>query len=212
MSTNPDDAQRLVLPIGQRLGALYHSDDPDDRVERLRVGTEVVRLSPELFSVWELAHGDPETILENRWTVEKLTEVASAGVDDVPSALAQLVDQRVAVVVADNLDAYLTFGRGHRIVPTMMGLGNSSADPGTFGIGLLNTPLVTVNALFYDLYEWAHLDGDLWTACQNSAALNRRLGITDPVAVDADLLLGKLVDQMHGYLAPGAAYLDERRP
>jgi hypothetical protein len=201
------DEHGLIFPIGQRFGAQHSSGD---HAELVRISTEVVRLPADTFRVWELAHGHPDSVLEHDWTITQLTEVASQdGVTDPASAITNLVDRQVAAVVGRALDDRIAFGRRHLFVPTMVGLGNSSDDPGSFGIGLPVGPVVKVNALLFDLYEWAHLDPDLWTACQNAAAVNRKLEVPDAVATNADQMLAALVDQFHAaFLVSGAGYVD----
>lgn len=201
------DDHGLIFPIGQRFGALHSSRD---HVELVRISTEVVRLTADTFRVWELAHGHPDYVLEHDWTIAQLTEVASQdGVTDPAAAITKLVDHQVAAVVGGALDDRIAFGRRHLFVPTMLGLGNTSDDPASFGIGLPLGPVVEVSALLFDLYEWGHLDPDLWTACQNAAAVNRKLEVPDPAATNADQMLVALVDQFHAaFLVTGAGYLD----
>jgi hypothetical protein len=208
-----EDVTRLAIPVGQRIGAYHDSAEPDDHLYRIRVGTRVIRLPAADFRVWELAHGDPEWALDEPCTVARVVEAARAeGLDDAPTAIAMLVASDVLTTVGDGFEDRLEFGRRHRLVPTMLGLGNSAEEPAAFAIGLVGTPFVRVSALLYDLYEWGHLDASLWLACENTASVNRRLRVADEVATRSDLLLGAVVEQVHAaYLASGAAYLDRGR-
>ncbi len=208
------DANRgddLVLPIGQRLGPYYFSDDPDEVVYRVRVGPDVRQLAADAHKVWDLAHGSPDEF-DGTWTVGLVLEAAAkAGADDPKAILDDLISRCCAVVISPELESYVAFGRQHLMVPTMLGLGNSRHDPATFAIGVLGGPAATVDPTIYDIYQWSYFDTDLWSACQSAAAVNRRLEVVDPVVTEADLLLGMLTDHLHALLMARAIYLDTSR-
>ena len=209
-SVNVIDEKNLIFPVGQRFGIHYASDDPEDFVYQVRVGVKVLELSADAHSIWELAHGAPDGLTDDIWSVERVIEAAATqGVNDAAGAVGGLIDDHAAVIVG--LEEHLEFGRRHRMVPTVLGLGNRQDDPSAFRVGLLGVPMFTVGAVLYDIYEWACLEPDLWTACQNAAAINSRPTTAEPVITEAALLLGALVDHLHGFLAGGTAYLDHAR-
>jgi len=69
---------------------------------------------------------------------------------------------------------------------------------------------VQMSAMAYDLYEWAHMDANLWLACEGAAATAVRVGIEDPLATDPLLMLNALLGTLHFLLSPNAVYLDSR--
>lgn len=199
----------LVFPIGQRLGPYYYSDDPDEVVYRVRVGADVLQLEAAAHRLWELAHGSKDDDFDDLWTVHHaLAAAEKSGVEQPAAVLDDLVEKRCLTTVGSQLDGYVAFARRYRMVPAKLGLGNSPRDPATFAIGLLNQATASVDATIYDMYQWSYFDRDLWSACQGAAELNRRLKVIDPVATEADLLLGVLVDHLHALLLAGAVYLD----
>jgi hypothetical protein len=204
-----DDA--LILPVGHCLGASWW---PDTGVveQQVRRGFEVARLAPEVFGVWALAHGVPDRSPAEVWTAGAVLDLADElGVAEPEPLLAALLDDGLLVEVAPTEAARVGFARGHRMVPLMLGLGNTAEEQEVFQVGLPGRPLLGVPPVAYDLFAWAHLDPDLWTACQAAAEINQRLRPDDPTATEPGRLVGALLDFAHVLLGPNAVYFDVAR-
>lgn len=208
MTTDPAPSEALLVPIGHQLGAFYPKPDGDEHEHQLRVGAEVVVLDDLEFSVWSLGHGIPDdTLATAPWSRAQLLAAATeAGHGDVSAAVKGLLDRgALAEVEPDTGD---DFARRFRLVPTMLGLGNSPEEPWLYGIGLLGSPMLKVHSVLYDLWQWSHLDNNIWNGCLSSAATARRVGITDPEQSEPDQLLRGLLRALHGFLSVRAAYVD----
>lgn len=194
----------VVLPIGHSLGG---GEDPVSgaAVQRVRVGPDVVRLTGPQFALWALAHGDPDRPLDQRWGEPAVLAAAERfGVGDPAGPLAELIADGLVASVQPGTTAAVAFASAHQLRPLMLGLGNLAADPTTYEIGLPGQPVAQVDAVLYRLYQWGHLEPDLWSACQVLAA-----GLDGELA-DPRRLLDAVLDAVHLLLAPNTAYLDSR--
>jgi hypothetical protein len=201
----------LILPVGHSLGVSWDlaSGTAEHRVRR---GTEVITMDAERFGLWALAHGVPQRQVDEVWTFDSVLDVADEmGLADPEPLLAELLADGLLVEVDQADGASAAFARRHRMVPLMLGLGNTAEDPDVFLIGLPGRPLVGVPAVAYDLYGWAHLDPDLWTACRSAAQINEGLRPDDPSATDPEQLVGALLGILHVLLGPNTIYLDVAR-
>lgn len=206
-----DDAATLVFPIGHCFGTYYESPDPDGHHQRVRVGPDVVRLSDEQFTLWSLAHSAPDRPLDQPWNCRSVLDLArTVGLVGAEEVLDGLVADSMVATVTPGTDDAVLFARRYRMVPTMLGLGNSAAEPGLYSVGLPGQPIVQMASLVYDLYEWSHLDPSLWAACNGAAETSRRVEITDPTATDPARLLDALLLCLHTLLGPNSVYLDTR--
>jgi hypothetical protein len=154
-----------LLPVGHDVG-LFH-DGAGVRVRQVRVGAELEELTDEQWTAWAFAH---ET--------EPPAEVAT-----------ELLSRRLLAPTTDPV----AFASTHRLLPLALGLGNTPEEPGLFGAGLLYQPMVAMTGPLYDLWQWAHLSPDLWSACRESAEVAVRAGATEPEQTDpAEVLAGAL--------------------
>jgi hypothetical protein len=212
MATNATHAEPLVVPIGHYVGTFVPPSGSPDHHEQVRIGADVRDLDPEQFRIWGLAHGllDRVDAGSPPWTRSALLAAAAeagiAGAEQVTGAL--LADGTLMEVTADDA---VGFARTHRMVPLMLGLGNTPEEPWLYAVGFPDQPIVKMVGVLYDLWGWSHMDNDMWTACHGAGRLATRAGVTDPDQTDPQKLLSGLVESLHTLLAPNAVYLDLRR-
>ncbi|GAA3388210.1 hypothetical protein [Cryptosporangium minutisporangium] len=183
----------LLLPVGHSLGATV---DPVSGapVHRVRVGPDVVRLSEPQFALWALTHGaaaDQDALLST-----------AADLPDAAALLTGLVDDGLVAAVEPGTPAAPKFAETHQLKPLMLGLGNLPDDPDTYEIGLPGQPVAAVGAVLYRLYQWGHLETDLWAACRATAAQS------GAEFADPHRLLDAVLAAVATLLGPNAAYLD----
>jgi hypothetical protein len=192
------DGASLIIPIGHGLGTFYPGGS-DEHVHQVRLGPEVVELDDTDFACWLRAHGMPDP---HTGEIRPI----SAQEADVP-ALRKI---GLLAEVTPGTAAAVDFARTHRLLPLMLGLGNTTGEAGVFALGLLYQPLVLVSAPIFDLWQWAHLAPELWTACREAAGLRREAGVDDPDLTDPERILAALLDTLHTLLAGGVLCLDQR--
>jgi hypothetical protein len=199
----------LILPIGHYVGASHRLGEAGV-AHQVRRGATFHDLTDEQFAVWAAAHGTPDAVRDDvtwrRQAVEEHPQVT--GLADAGEMIDELIKLGLLVEVTPGSDRALEFARSHRLVPLMLGLGNSSAQPDIFGIGFLNQPVLEVSFGIYDLWQWSTMDDSLWTTCANAADVARRGGTEDPDSVDPARLLTGFLPSLHALLVPNAAYLD----
>jgi hypothetical protein len=212
MSTNATHAEPLIVPIGHYVGAYFPTPGSQDHHQQVRIGADVRNLDPEQFRVWGLAHGLLDRIDADSapWTRSALLAAAAeagvTGAEQVTEAL--LADGTLVEVSPRNASE---FARTHRMVPLMLGLGNTPEEPWLYAVGFPDQPIVKMVSVLYDLWEWTHMDNDIWTACHGAGTMATRAGVTDPDQTDPEKLLSGLVESLHTLLGPNAVYLDLRR-
>jgi hypothetical protein len=202
--------EALLLPIGHLLGAHYPRPGSTAHTQQVRVGPESVEIDDARFTAWALAHGLPGRAAEDLWTRRALEELAVAqGIGDLSGAVDDLLADRLLVEVGTG-EEMVEFARQHRLLPLVLGLGNSSAEPEVWSVGLLGQPIATMTSPLFDLWEWSGLAPDLWAACESAARTAREVGRTDDADVDPHATLGHLLVNLHGLLAVDAVHLDTR--
>lgn len=199
----------LLLPVGHCIGASYALPTSNEHFVQVRVGPDVRRLSDEQFAVWGLAHGLPTRPADRPWGRKSMLK-AARHVRGAKQVLDSLIEDHLIFETTPGTDSAVDFARRHRMVPLMFGLGNTAEEPWKYSVGMLGQPLVEMSAMAYDLYEWAHMDANLWLACEGAAATAGRVGIEDPLATDPKLMLDALLGTLHMLLSPNAVYLDIR--
>jgi hypothetical protein len=189
------DDEPLIFPIGHRVGT-----------RQVRRGVSFHDLSAAEFGVWTAAYGSPEALRDEQPWHRRHVVDAVADVDDPVTALDALLDRGLLIEVDRSNPT--DFARGHRLIPLMLGLGNTVDDPALFGIGFIGQPVLNVGHVVYDLWQWSPMDDSLWATCENAADLARRAGSTDPDYTDPDRLLGGFLGSLNALLCTRAACLD----
>lgn len=194
----------LIFPIGHQVGARYQSGQLV-AAQQVRCGGKFHDLTAPQAEVWQLAHGVPEEIDRQVPWQRGLIEERLPGIGPV---IDELTGLGLLVEATPGTAQGEEFAKAHRLVPLMLGLGNSSADPDTFGIGFLSQPALQVSHPIYDVWQWSTMDDSLWNTCENATDVARRAGSTDPEATDTSRLLTGILGSLHALLASSAGYLD----
>ncbi len=198
-----DSPPLQVYPIGQLIRVRAAEDE-----FHVRVGAELRRLPSTDFSVWAMAHG-PADHVPRPWTVDELADQARAvGLTDAPDRLVHLLETGLVALAAPGTESGRALARRVRMVPLVLGLGNSAENPDAYSVGLPGRPLAVLSAAAYDLFEWATMETSLWRACEGAAATAARVGLDDPQASDPQSLLTSLLSDLHRLLTPNAVCLD----
>ncbi|GAA3388208.1 hypothetical protein [Cryptosporangium minutisporangium] len=206
-------APPIVLPIGHYLGAVHPGDGRPPSYHVVRAGWEPYRLADETeLDVWGIAHGLPDELtLRGAWTrAAVLAAAAQAGHADVEPVLDSLLDRGLAVEVRPGTEQAREFARHHRIQPLLLGLGRAPGEE-LDGIGVPGLVLaLRATPRVLEVWEWAHLWPDLWSACEGLAEAARDTGRTEPSDADPDQVLTFVLGAVQTLIAHGAAYLDHR--
>ena len=133
---------------------------------------------------------------------------ATVRLPDAPERLAELEELGLVALAAPGTESGRALALRVRMVPLVLGLGNSAEAPDAYSVGLPGRALAVLSAAAYDLFEWAHMETSLWRACEGAAATAARVGITDASATDPAVLLSDLLSDLHRLLTPNAVYLD----
>ena len=198
-----DSPPLQVYPIGQLIGVRAAEDE-----FHVRVGAQLRQLPAGDFSIWAMAHG-PADHVPRPWTVDELAAQADAiGLPDAPDRLVRLAETGLVALAAPGTASGPALARRVRMVPLVLGLGNSAENPDAYSVGLPGRPLAVLSAAAYDLFEWATMETSLWRACEGAAATAARVGIEDPLASDPDAVLTALLADLHRLLTPNAVCLD----
>ncbi len=200
----------LVVPIGHLLGPLYLEKGPEFPSSfDIRMGDDVMSLSPPSYEVWAAAHGDPKTIAQQPPSKESvLAAVAELGVPDAARRYAEMLTSGVLVEVRRSEIARRAFAEKHRAIPLALGLGNSADKPEQLLIGMAGEPRVSVSAGVYSLWMFAHRAPTLWRACKNVVAMWAESG---QAKLDPTSLLAEFMDQLPSLLVASCICIDQRR-
>lgn len=196
----------LLLPVGHSLGL-----GGQGAVE-VRLGAAVEELALEEFSVWALAHGDPDgspSAAPAPWGAHGVLAAAQrAGLADAADHLEALERRGLLARATPGEASARALAHRVRLLPLAVGLGNTAARPQVYGTGRAGELHAVGSSTTYDLFTWAHMETDLWEACVASAAVAGRAGATDPGLVDPDELLTGLLTTLHPMLLTGVVCLD----
>ena len=198
-----DSPPLQVYPLGHLIGVRSVVDQFD-----VRIGATLHSLTSAEFGVWAMAHG-PADHVPRPWTPDALAaQAAAVGLPDCSRRLGRLEDQGLVALAAPGTSSARELAERVRMVPLVLGLGNSAEAPDAYSVGLPGRPLAVLSAAAYDLFEWAHMETSLWRACEGAAATAARVGVTDTAATDPAALLGSLLGDLHRLLTPNAVHLD----
>lgn len=205
-----DAAVPLLFPIGHDIGPHYQAGRSVEPARRVRLGPRYHELTRRKFVVWKLAHGSQEAVESERpWDRQSVESLAKAtGIVDVDDIVDELTEAGLLVEVTPGARDARSFATAHRLLPLMLGLGNSPKAPWLFGIGLVDLPVVSVTFPVFDLWHWSSMDETLWDACRSAAEIAERQGVEDPDFIDPKRLLTGFLGALHGILMAGAAHLD----
>ena len=202
----PPPPAELLLPVGHSLGL------GDRGAVEVRLGSVVEDLPLEEFSVWALAHGDPEGATDpgaQPWGATGVLAAAGrAGLADAEGHLGTLEARGLLVRATPGEASARALADRVRLLPLAVGLGNTGARPQVYRMGRPGEPQAIGSSTTYDLCTWAHMETSLWRACVAAGAVAARAGATDPGLVDPDELLTGLLSSLHPMLATGAVCLD----
>ncbi len=199
--------QPLVFPVGHYIGAFHPSAGAPLSYRKIRVGVDVRRLTTETeFAVWAMTHGTPGLVGPSRpWTraaVRALAHETELGAD-TDAILNSLIDNKVVAEVTPGTAEALEFARGHRVLPLLMGVGNTPTEPLSFGIGFPGLPpVVTVDSFLYEVWQWGRLGPTLWDTCELFARVDRTR--------TPEEVLTRILQNLHILLASNVAYLDAK--
>lgn len=202
-----------VFPLGHILGPVHAGDDRTPSYHRVRIGADVLNLSPDLAQVWHLAHGPagpPGPGPDRAWTRADLVAAVRAqdtgDTDEAAAAVADLIGTGAIAEVGPGALEPVRFAEGHRFHPLLLGLGATADRPDRFHIGLIGEPVATVDALTFDLWQWAPRVANLRELAELQATTAPMLG--DDIDDGLDYLLWRL----QVLLAHGAGHLDVTPP
>jgi hypothetical protein len=200
----------IVLPVGLYTGPLYPGVGEPLRYHSVRIGQLTMTLpDDEAYTVWRAAHRPPARAGQPWTRIAVLQAAYELGVPDPAPILAGYLEDGLVVEVEPG-DA-VGFAERHRVVPLLLGLGNTPADPQRYGLGLLGKPpLVTVPALTYDLIQWGGIADNVWDVCQAFAAAGREAASTE-AEQDPEYVLATFVESLPTLLGAQAVHLDEAR-
>ncbi|KOV87226.1 hypothetical protein [Nocardia sp. NRRL S-836] len=188
-----------VLPIGHELGARH--DGAGRQTWQVRIGAEVADLDEARFAAWSAAHGvSGDDGVVRPATAESLRQ------DHGAEVVADLLARRLLAVPHPAEE----FASRHRLLPLVLGLGSTAREPWLFSVGLLDQPVVTMTGALYDLWQWAHLSPDLWTACQETARVAAAAGVTEAEETEPERVLAGALGSVAPLLAARTMCFDVR--
>ncbi|MGH3545845.1 MAG: hypothetical protein ACRDPW_07965 [Mycobacteriales bacterium] len=160
----------IVLPVGHLLGPFFtNADDEVPESVDLRVGGELSSLPPEAYLVWAAAHGDPQQVATAPMTKAATLERAGVVLDQPGRAYRELVSRGLLVEVGAGKRGQREFAERHRVLPLVMGLGNSFQRPEEFVIGMVGSPVMTLPGSVFSVWMFGHQYPTLWQTCENVA-------------------------------------------
>jgi len=199
-------ATTLLVPVGHGLGAFHAGDGVTAPVQQVRVGAEMVDLSDTEFLLWSLAHG----LVDEGGRPTPCTSGELRTYVDEPAVFRSLSERGLLAEVTPGTSESVGFAAAHRLLPLAVGLGNSAREPWQFSVGLLESPLAQLTAPLFDVWQWAHLSPDLWTACREAVAVARSAGIDAPDQIDPEQTLAGVLTALPQLLASRICCLDVR--
>jgi len=204
--------QPLIFAIGHYAGQLHDSVDPVAYHHTVMLGARALRLSDPQLAVWLLTRGPTGQPQSHAWTRRRVLAKANAtGIPDPARVLAGLIAEGLVAETIPDTEHSVEFAESYRLVPLMLGLGNTAEEPWEHRLGFFDQPALAIAGVHCVLWEWSHLDGDLWTGCRTHADTAVQAGITDPEHTVPERILTDFLAILHAVLASGAACLDLAR-
>jgi hypothetical protein len=198
-----------VLPVGHLLGPFFTSADTEipESVD-IRIGTELAPLPPDAYLVWAAAHGDPRAVAKAPMTRAATLARVGGAVSDADHVYRQLVSRHLLVEIISTKQGRRDFAENHRVLPLVLGLGNSPDWPEEFVVGMVGSPAVTLPASAFVVWMFGHHYHTLWQACENVAV--GTVGIAGGGGVDPSLVLADVVALLPLLVTTGCACVDRR--
>jgi hypothetical protein len=165
-----------------------------------------------------LLHGQPDQAGDRVWSrvaMQDSVDAAAADASGEPPSIDPVVDSLLAdgfaVELAPGTDAAVDFAGRHRMVPRMLGLGNSPTEPWMYEIGFFDNPIVKVTDEVYQLWQACAIDDTLMQTCESIAASARESTMTDPERIDPARVAAGFLATIHDLLMMSVVYLEPRR-
>lgn len=196
----------MLFPIGHYGGRHFPGNDGSGSIHRVRVGRRNLTLADGTeFMVWMRSHGGADDAQVTRSDV--LADARDRGVPDPEGTIDALVNAGLLVDVPP--DGLVEFGKAHRLVPLLVGLGNTREELVAFRIGVAGfDPVLTVDRIGAEMWQFAGDCESLWAACELLAAVARDTGDTAAIHTDPAELLAAGMPALRALLRRHAAHLD----
>lgn len=207
-----------LLPIGQYAGQFFSSaQQTDPAYHEVRLGAEFVRLTSTEHATWAVAHNDPELLADggqpNRAAIE--TSMRQLGFADIAEPLHNLQKLGLIAAVVPVGALLREFAQRYRIVPQVLGLGNTADDLDNCLVGTPGEPRLSLSFQTYQVWLASEQHRCLWEACEHVATTFQAAGAaqgSSPAAqVTAPALLHECYRTLPILIAAGCSYLDLRR-
>ncbi len=207
-----------LLPIGQYAGEFFTSAEQQEPVyHEVRLGGDFIRITSLEHATWAVAHNDPQLLAEgaqpNRAAIE--TAMRQLGYVDIAEPLQNLQQLGLISAVVPVGGPLREFAQRHRIVPQVLGLGNTAQDLDDCLVGTPGEPRLSLSFDAYQVWLASELHPCLWDASEQVAeafqAAGREQGPTTAAEVTAAALLHSCYRSLPLLIAASCAYLDLRR-
>lgn len=197
-------AQRLIFPIGRSNGAVYERPGADVDSYGIQYGWGTLDLNWDEFQVWNLAHGELPDAQSVPWTRgEILKRAKKARVKDASNVIDTLIEAEILKDVELNTPESIEFAQGHRLLPQLFALGNTSKTPWLYELGLPEKPLMKISGNFFTLWKIGNSAKSLWDAIEALVDASTHNGQTDPEDADPVVVLNSVLQGIHALIAAG---------
>jgi hypothetical protein len=208
----------MLLPVGQYAGQFFISaQESYPAYHEIRLGGEFVRLTSIEQTTWAVAHSDPQLLADgvepNRVAID--SAMRQLGYPDIEEPLKNLRDLGLIASVLPIGNGAKSFAERYRIVPQVLGLGNTADALDDCLVGTPGEPRLSLPFDVYQVWLASELHPCLWDACDQVAqALGeaRERAGTAGERITAATLAAGMVRLLPLLIATSCAYTDLRRP
>ena len=194
----------VVHPLGRFLQTVH--DPPAPPTHRVRTWGGIEVLDDAELRTWVLARELPG---RPPGTPVTRSDLAAHAPGD-PGLVDRLLARGLLTELVPGGAAAEQLARRTALVLLVPGLGNTSAQPTVFSLGLPGRPLASVSRTVFDLLVRGRLHRDLWAACTASAEAAVALGSTAAADRSPERVLAQVLEALPVLLATDAAFLDAR--
>ncbi len=207
-----------LLPTGQYAGQFFtEAEQSNPAYHEVRLGGDFIRITSIEHATWAVAHSDPQLLADgaqpNRAAIE--TSMRQLGFTDIGRPLQNLQELGLISAVMPVGGPLREFAERHRIVPQVLGLGNTAQELDTCLVGTPGEPRLSLSFDTYQVWLASELHPCLWDACEQVAmafqAAGAAQGSTAAAKVTTAALLHSCYRSLPLLIAAGCAYLDLRR-